>query len=320
MDAPTLCKASRGRTCAAREPRPRRRQGLLAPEKRALEILEKNWRAMPRHESRKHGRRSLITGKIMGKKKLVFAISLALNLVLLSAFLVLMDRLGGLGYVLFKATAGNGATGMSVGRAEHFRFLAPEHGAIVFLGDSLTEQAEWAELLGRADVKNRGIGGDSTEAILNRIDEAIHGQPAKVFILAGINDLVYRPKEKVPASLTQIVCAIRHRSPRTEIYVQSLLPVNNDVRKTGRSLQDIRFINEELAGLAQAGLGVVWIDLYPLMADEHGRLKAEYTYDGIHLNGDAYRVWRDAVAPFVNSPAPASTRTVATGRFCQAGG
>ena len=38
---------------------------------------------------------------------------------------------------------------------------------IVMLGDSMTEFAEWNELLGRNDVVNRGIRGDITEGMLN---------------------------------------------------------------------------------------------------------------------------------------------------------
>ena len=45
--------------------------------------------------------------------------------------------------------------------------------------------------------------------------------------------------------------------------------------------------------------GVTWIDLYPLFVDEHGKLKAEYTNDGLHLLGPAYLIWRDAIKPYV---------------------
>jgi len=60
---------------------------------------------------------------------------------------------------------------------------------IIFLGNSITAGAEWSELLQNQHARNRGISGDITFGVLERLDEVTEGKPAKVFILIGINDI-----------------------------------------------------------------------------------------------------------------------------------
>jgi lysophospholipase L1-like esterase len=36
-----------------------------------------------------------------------------------------------------------------------------------------------------------------------------------------------------------------------------------------------------------------YITLTPLFADKNGRLKDEYTYEGLHLKPEAYVIWVD---------------------------
>src|SRR5688500_3134149 len=60
---------------------------------------------------------------------------------------------------------------------------------IIFLGNSITAGVDWVELLGNPVVRNRGISGDITFGVLERLHEVTEGAPAKVFILIGINDI-----------------------------------------------------------------------------------------------------------------------------------
>src|SRR5258708_3619159 len=60
---------------------------------------------------------------------------------------------------------------------------------IIFLGNSITEGGNWKNLLKDSTAINRGISGDITFGILYRIDDVIRRQPAKVFLLIGINDI-----------------------------------------------------------------------------------------------------------------------------------
>ena len=174
---------------------------------------------------------------------------------------------------------------------------------IVFLGNSITDGGEWSELLGNPRVKNRGISGDRTSWMLDRLDPIVGGQPRKLFLLIGTNDLAADvPAAEVIANVCKIVERFRRESPRTKLYVQSVFPVNDSFKKFaakhGRHDADIVAVNEGLQALC-AEKGIVYIDLWTPLADKNGKLRSDLTNDGLHLMGEGYVVWRDAVLPYV---------------------
>ena len=64
---------------------------------------------------------------------------------------------------------------------------------LFFKGNSLTEQAgDWSKRLNIATVKNRGIAGDITYGVLQRLNEIWYYKPTAVFILIGINECLTR--------------------------------------------------------------------------------------------------------------------------------
>ena len=236
----------------------------------------------------------------MKKLKLFFAISIALNVILVSLFFMLDNRLGGTKYLIWRATIGCRTNGENLGREDHFKYLNAGKGGIIFFGDSMTSNAEWAELLENSRVKNRGIRGEHITHMLKRIDETVSSKPDKLFLMAGINDLICDPKETVAKNLEELILDIRKRSPDTKIYVESLLPINNTIKKTGRNNKDIKWVDSKLAAFCKNNANIVYINLYDIFADEKGNLKAEYTYDGGHLNGAGYLKWKEVVAPYCN--------------------
>src|SRR5688572_18983268 len=60
---------------------------------------------------------------------------------------------------------------------------------LIFLGNSITQGVDWAELLQNKNARNRGISGDISYGVLERLNEVTEGKPTKVFILIGINDI-----------------------------------------------------------------------------------------------------------------------------------
>ena len=70
-----------------------------------------------------------------------------------------------------------------------FRSMPNEANEIIFLGDSLTELCDWNELLGKNNLKNRGIDGDVINGVIERIDEVVSSNPQKIFLMIGTNDL-----------------------------------------------------------------------------------------------------------------------------------
>lgn len=74
-------------------------------------------------------------------------------------------------------------------RATLFETLPTSKSDIIFLGNSITNGGEWAELLGNPHAKNRGISGDTTQGVLDRLSTITKGKPSKIFLLIGTNDL-----------------------------------------------------------------------------------------------------------------------------------
>jgi lysophospholipase L1-like esterase len=183
-------------------------------------------------------------------------------------------------------------------KVEQFKSYPNTSKDIIFLGNSLTANTDWAELLGLANLKNRGISGDITFGVLERLDEIIEGKPEKVFILIGINDI----SRNIPDSLIlmnhkKMVSRIKAGSPLTKIYLQTLLPTNNTFDKFKNHYnkeQHILGVNEALKKLAVIEK-VTLIDLYPHFLDSNKRLDEKYTIDGLHLNVLGYTKWKEVL-------------------------
>lgn len=187
-------------------------------------------------------------------------------------------------------------------RATLFDLLPVYSSDIIMLGNSLTDGAEWNELFDNCHVKNRGIVGDIIPGFFERLEPILKGQPRKIFIMGGVNDISHGVSaDSIVSAMTQVVTTIQARCPKTEIYVQSMLPFNNDVRLwkllKGRG-QVVVDGNKGLESMCQR-LGVTFINLYPLFVGENGKMKPEYTNDGLHLMGGAYLIWRDALLPYI---------------------
>jgi hypothetical protein len=75
--------------------------------------------------------------------------------------------------------------------AEWQRDTNNEPGAVVFLGDSITQGWKTlAKVFPDFKVVNRGIGGDTTRGVLYRLNaDVLALKPAAVVLLIGINDL-----------------------------------------------------------------------------------------------------------------------------------
>jgi lysophospholipase L1-like esterase len=179
-------------------------------------------------------------------------------------------------------------------------FSAFSHQAdVVMIGDSLTDGAEWAEMFPGQDIVNRGIDSDTTDGVLARLDTILALQPKQAFVMIGINDFADRRVSVASVFANYRSIVFRLNRAGAKVFVQSTLPCNEakGAWKSCAALNPkIRQLNARLPTLASAD--VTFIDMAPLVAADGG-LKSELTYDGIHLNGQGYRLWKDAIAPFL---------------------
>ncbi|MGN6540355.1 MAG: GDSL-type esterase/lipase family protein [Ginsengibacter sp.] len=174
---------------------------------------------------------------------------------------------------------------------------------VIFLGNSITERVDWNELLGICNVQNRGISGDITFGVLQRLSEVIDEHPKKVFILIGINDVSRNiPDSIILKNYRRIIERIKAGSRDTKIYFQTLLPVNNEFTQFKSHYnkdEHILWLNEQIKKLGREEKITV-IDLYPHFLDNQNKLDKKYTLDGLHPNAEGYKVWAAILKKYVD--------------------
>ncbi|MEM8927269.1 MAG: glycerophosphodiester phosphodiesterase family protein, partial [Bacteroidota bacterium] len=171
-------------------------------------------------------------------------------------------------------------------------------GEIVFFGNSITEQGTWSELFGNDRIINRGIGGDTTDGLLFRLDEVIGSRPIKIFMLIGTNDLKYgRSPSYTLERIRAIVTKIKRESPLTKIYLQSVLPT---LDRPERPVRKIKSVNEGLKKISKEE-SVSYLNLFDHFSDSKnsGQLYKHFTRDGLHLNGKGYLKWKELIKEHV---------------------
>lgn len=164
----------------------------------------------------------------------------------------------------------------------------------LFLGDSITDFYDLDKYYPDMPTVNSGISGNTTEDILKDMKKrAYQYNPSKVFLLIGTNDLdTKHSKEDIVNNVEKIISELKENRPKAELYIESIYPVNPDVRRSksgNRNNDDIKQINKELKKYCKENK-INYINLYDLLKDENDNLKEEYTKDGLHLSDEGYKV------------------------------
>ncbi|RZK44179.1 MAG: GDSL family lipase [Pedobacter sp.] len=186
------------------------------------------------------------------------------------------------------------ANGYYVKRMKYFETLPAQKSPIVFLGNSITEVGQWQDVTGVANVVNRGISGDNSYGVFYRLDPILGQKPAKIFLMIGVNDIKRgTPIADIARNYERIVIKVKRESPKTKIYLQSVLPVTESILA---SIYDnirnpkIIELNKLMKDLSTK-YKVPYVDLYSQMIDERGQLVRSLTTDGLHLQPEAYVIW-----------------------------
>lgn len=149
--------------------------------------------------------------------------------------------------------------------------------------------------------RNRGISGDITFGVLERLNEVAEGKPAKVFILIGINDIARNiPDSVILDNYKRMIQGIKAASPKTKIYFNTLLPVNKTFPDKAHFNKDehIAAVNNGLRELVKQEK-VTLIDIHPVFLNAENMLDKAYTYDGLHLNAEGYQRWAAILRSYV---------------------
>ena len=140
-------------------------------------------------------------------------------------------------------------------------------GAVLFVGDSITQGADLASLFPGQPVSNHGIAADRTQGVLHRMDQITRGTPEKIFLMIGTNDLHQGGADpsRIASRVGTIIDTLREREPQADLHVVGILPRAAD------------------------------------MADGNGKIRDALTYDDLHLSEEGYRVWADSLRPCVEA-------------------
>ncbi len=177
-----------------------------------------------------------------------------------------------------------------------FKIQKHDSSDIVFLGNSLTEGFPLQEMFQSLKVKNRGIGGNTTNDILLRLNEVTDGKPKKIFLEIGINDIGKGISiDTIFNNLKKIAELIKTNSPSTKLYIQSAFPTALSskvlipkIEQYNQKIKDYCTINR-----------ITFINLYPSFYKDNG-LDTSLTTDGIHFNEKGYSLWKQQIDKYVN--------------------
>lgn len=186
--------------------------------------------------------------------------------------------------------------------------------SVVFIGDSLVEFFPIREFFPDIPILNRGIGGNTTTDVLNRLDTSIYNlKPARVFLWIGTNDLARNPFKinEIVANIELIINKIQKNLPETKIYLLSIPPIRSPTKAKfikkvilkKRTNEKIQEMNQLIKNMCIAH-NIQYIELFPFLTDEKGELKEQYTLEGLHLSAKAYLIVAEKIKPYLEDILP----------------
>ena len=187
-------------------------------------------------------------------------------------------------------------------RVSHFNNLPVKKGAIIFIGDSITEQCNWSELFDNPEILNRGIGGDVLEGVAKRLEFLKTSEPAALFLMIGINNMNRGdPNDEIFLEYKLLVEKIKEYNPSTKLFLQSILPINQKsfIGIPIASNENIEALNQNIQKLA-GNLGIVYVDLFSHFLNSERELDNKYSNDGLHINGEGYLLWKEVTKNYIH--------------------
>jgi lysophospholipase L1-like esterase len=175
---------------------------------------------------------------------------------------------------------------------------------LLFVGDSITEgwgnNSVWQNTYGPLNAANIGIGGDTTENVLWRLENGVVDgiSPKAAVVLIGTNNfgLEGHSPDAVARGVAAVVQTLRRKLPSTKILLLAIFPrdekPNADIRKR------IKTVNEQIARLEDRKT-VRFLDIGSRLSNPDGSLSKEVMPDFLHLSEKGYQIWADAMAPLL---------------------
>jgi lysophospholipase L1-like esterase len=165
---------------------------------------------------------------------------------------------------------------------------------VAFLGDSLTDGYDVKKYYPQYLVSNRGIAGETTIGIEERMQVSLYDLKPKVAVmLIGANNM-----ETMLENYERILQGFRDNLPNTKIVLVSLTAMGQE---WGRKNNLAAFQNVKIKKLAEQ-YGYTYVDMFtPLLNLETNEIYEEYTIDGGHQTPAGYEVFTATIKPVVDA-------------------
>ena len=187
----------------------------------------------------------------------------------------------------------------AVRRTDFWNNQEKDKGAVVFLGDSITQG--WGTLakdFPNLKVANRGIAGDTTRGVLYRLKEDVLDlDPEAVVLLIGTNDLgLSGTPEEAAENIDTILRRITDHNPKAPIVVCKVMPSSAKMFRPGDKIKKLNgLVDDVMKKYPQT----VRCDTWSIFVSENDEPKKEEFPDLLHPNAIGYAKWTDALMPIL---------------------
>jgi len=178
--------------------------------------------------------------------------------------------------------------------------------SIAFLGDSITNHGDWERWFPDRLTYNLGVSGNTTDDVIERVDEVIDLHPDAVALLVGTNDLGQRKSvEHLVRNIEFLLVTLRRGLPGTRMLVQSIMP------RGAEFAERIHDANRHLRQFAPS-VNAQYLDLWPALVGPGDEIDPAFSDDRVHLNDAGYEAWLSELRPGIErlDDAPPMSRPI----------
>lgn len=172
---------------------------------------------------------------------------------------------------------------------------------VAFLGDSRTEG--FALYSGLDTGTYFHAVGATVESVFTKDVETEQGKMplldamaevdcGKIYVMLGVNELGWSKAETFHDQYAKVIDRLREDHPDAEVVLQSIIPVSARQEAKGSYVNNgrIAVYNEVIQKLAEEK-GCPYLDVAEAVVDEDGFLRADWNFDGVHLNVAGCKAW-----------------------------
>lgn len=162
--------------------------------------------------------------------------------------------------------------------------------SIAFVGDSITNHGNWESWFPDRETFNLGVSGNTTDELIERIDQVVELHPDAVALLIGTNDLGQRKSvEHLVRNIEYLLVTLRRGLPGTRMLVQSIMP------RGAEFAERVHDANRHLRQFAPS-VNAQYLDLWPALSVGE-EISPEFSDDKLHLNAAGYEAWLSELRP-----------------------